>query len=435
MLLNGTPANTWTSVGNGTYKGIYHELHFIHNDKFFGYGAYQGLSPSSSQLANRDADYGLGSKTGLGVGSELHFLDNSDIGLTTLFDEVGLTPTEAAEFVGYATEATISESDYEFFCCRFNVLGQTASTAAMRVEVTTPPFGWDSPYEPDQILGICENGTIGSVILTCAYNLTSIDPELLDDPDGNETEYVWPVLSTRGDHSSPPVDYIITNYANSAQRTTFTSATYSNGNYGQDLPAYGGDPHAYAHATTDCTDASLTNNATIGMNGVRVQSEHIIERVTIRNFMEFIQSPWMDLEDGLGLQTVSSDLGIVPFAVINDYMNLPYSQWPLLQGQQLNGNTLFENLPNALGSTSNPGVMPNLQASLNNLKSRVWGATVNATSNKIFNKLANNPTTRSTERALSLLRSGMAVFNYINDPNIQTLMGRVHQGIHAALTV
>lgn len=127
--------------------------------------------------------------------------------------------------------------------------------------------------------------------------------------------------------------------------------------------------------------------------------------------MEFIQDPWMDLEDGLGLQTVSSDPGIVPFEVINNYMNLPYNQWPLLQGQQLNGNTLFENLGNALGSTTNPGVMHNLQSSLNNLKARVRGGTVNVTSNKVFNKLANDPTTRSTERALNLLRS-VSVRNY-----------------------
>ncbi|APA07877.1 hypothetical protein sscle_03g026470 [Sclerotinia sclerotiorum 1980 UF-70] len=202
-----------------------------------GYEVYQQIIIFRATRNAKRSDYGLGSRTGLGVGSELHFVGNSDIDLTTSFDEVGLTPKGAAEFVGWATAATISESYYEFLCCQFDVLGQMASTAAMRIGVTTPPFGWDSPYEPDQVIEICENATIGSVLLTCAYNLTSIDPELLDDPDRNESKYVWPVLSTRGDHSGLPVNYIITNYANSAQTTTFTSATYPNGNYGQDLPA------------------------------------------------------------------------------------------------------------------------------------------------------------------------------------------------------
>ncbi|KAF7954894.1 uncharacterized protein EAE97_000153 [Botrytis byssoidea] len=409
MLLNGTPPNTWTSVGNGTYNGIYHELHFMHNENVVGHRVYQGISSNSSRLTNRASGYDLGpvKLSELGIGAEAYFDPDSDTGLTTSFDKVDLTPVQGAEFVGDAIEATISESEFNELCCQSSVLGQTVSTAVIRVTVGVSPgaLPWNSPYTPEQALEICRNGTIGSVTFSCPYNLTSIDPELLDDPDRNETEYVWLALSTRTDHSGPAVDYIIVNYANSAQRTTFTSATYPNGLFGQSLRASGGDPHAYALANRDCTNTTLINMAPIGRGGVPVHSEHIIERVTIRNFMEFVQNPRIDLEDGQGEQTVPLDLGTVPFAVINDYMNLPYNQWPGLAGQQLNNNSLFGNLGNALGSTAVPRVMPNLQASLNNVKTRVWGAIVNTNANPTFNRYANNPTTRNTESALSLLRS------------------------------
>lgn len=55
MLLDRAPQHNWTSVGNGTYNGIFHELNFKHTDTdtFIGYRAAQGVNPGDSTLAAR----------------------------------------------------------------------------------------------------------------------------------------------------------------------------------------------------------------------------------------------------------------------------------------------------------------------------------------------------------------------------------------------
>ncbi|KAF7907130.1 uncharacterized protein EAF01_004717 [Botrytis porri] len=113
--------------------------------------------------------------------------------------------------------------------------------------------------------------------------------------------------------------------------------------------------------------------------------------------MSFIQEPLSDLEDGLGPQTVPIELGTVPFEVINDFMNAPYNEWEALNGRDDNANPLLKNHANALGSTSNPRVMTNLQASLNRKKSRIRNSRVIATANQNFARLANNPKTQQPE--------------------------------------
>ncbi|TGO86464.1 hypothetical protein BPOR_0301g00060 [Botrytis porri] len=107
--------------------------------------------------------------------------------------------------------------------------------------------------------------------------------------------------------------------------------------------------------------------------------------------------PLSDLEDGLGPQTVPIELGTVPFEVINDFMNAPYNEWEALNGRDDNANPLLKNHANALGSTSNPRVMTNLQASLNRKKSRIRNSRVIATANQNFARLANNPKTQQPE--------------------------------------
>jgi hypothetical protein len=43
MLLGHAPQHVWTPVGNGTYNGIQHELHFMHTDKFTAHRAFPGV--------------------------------------------------------------------------------------------------------------------------------------------------------------------------------------------------------------------------------------------------------------------------------------------------------------------------------------------------------------------------------------------------------
>lgn len=62
MLLASTPVHTWTSVGNGTYNGIYHELHFKHTNNTAHYRATQNSYPKGSALSARQLYWCLNRK-------------------------------------------------------------------------------------------------------------------------------------------------------------------------------------------------------------------------------------------------------------------------------------------------------------------------------------------------------------------------------------
>ncbi|KAB8300162.1 hypothetical protein EYC80_000389 [Monilinia laxa] len=294
---------------------------------------------------------------------------------------------------------------------------ETVSTSVIGVTKGDAP--WDSPYTAEETLAICSNGTL----------------DLLEDPDGDETEYVWPVSGSRGDHSGPPADYAIVNYANSQQRTIFTSATYPNGNHGQDLQTYRRELHVYALSSTHRTDATIINNALLtDVNAVTVIAEHIIERKTIRDFMSFVQFPWVDIYSGEYSKTVSRGLGTVPFDIINNYMNLPYNQWENLEGQRGKYQFTFRKSSQCAGLhfkrqcyAESAGVFEYDEIANLELESQCH-------LQPQFRQTDYNPKMRNTQTALSLLRSGMAVFNYLDGPNIQNLMGKIHQRIYTTLT-
>lgn len=61
MLLAGAPLNSWTAVGNGTYNGIYHELHFLNTGNNLAYRSSRGSSVSNSStngVLGKRADLG-----------------------------------------------------------------------------------------------------------------------------------------------------------------------------------------------------------------------------------------------------------------------------------------------------------------------------------------------------------------------------------------
>ncbi|ESZ95293.1 hypothetical protein SBOR_4320 [Sclerotinia borealis F-4128] len=66
-------------------------------------------------------------------GSETWFGFGSDTGLTTSFENVGLTPAQGAEFIGHSVEAAIAESEYDKLWCALSTADKTASTALVDI--------------------------------------------------------------------------------------------------------------------------------------------------------------------------------------------------------------------------------------------------------------------------------------------------------------
>tara|TARA_R110002060_G_scaffold39854_1_gene51091 strand:+ start:103 stop:660 length:558 start_codon:yes stop_codon:yes gene_type:complete len=146
----------------------------------------------------------------------------------------------------------------------------------------------------------------------------------------------------------------------------------------------------------DCTDARIRSDAPItGPDAITVEAEHIIERVTIAEFFTFIQNPELDLEDGNGLTRVPGSVRPIDFSIIAERMAEPYRNWARTpEGQDLPAvQSLFYDIAQALGSDENTASMTNLEADVNNVKSRVLANYGEVTSDEVFRPLAANPTT------------------------------------------
>jgi len=124
-------------------------------------------------------------------------------------------------------------------------------------------------------------------------------------------------------------------------------------------------------------------------------------------FFTFIQNPELDLEDGNGLTRVPGSVRPIDFSIIAERMAEPYRNWARTpEGQDLPAvQSLFYDIAQALGSDENTASMSNLEADVNNVKSRVLANYGEGTSDEVFRPLAANPTSENTEAALMLLRT------------------------------
>ncbi|PQE23944.1 mutanase protein [Rutstroemia sp. NJR-2017a WRK4] len=388
MLASSSPSNTWMPVGNGTFNGIYHELHFMHTDKAFGHKVYQGISPNVSTFASRS----IGSSSTLQARGLIEVTDWRPKPLDEeLLDSIAQYGASAvAQDMGHAVSDTVADTHYGAMCFTIYRGGEAISTHSLNI--TQGQSTDDSELGGQGALEDCQkfqnNQALGSVTMKCNYDLIAIDPTLeedADEPDDADDDYIWPTLSPRGD-TGPAIKYKIKNVENPRQTTPFISATYTNGEGGTNLRAARGDNLAYGFASAECDIASIINQALL--ENIIAESEHLIERQLIAKFLEFAQYPHIDLEDGKGIQTVPGLLNC-SFDVIQEYMNKPYNTWVSLgsPGQSSNGNSLFGRLAQALGSKTNPSVMPNCDKAINRMKARIVDTTLQPSSdaNTIYN--------------------------------------------------
>lgn len=168
-----------------------------------------------------------------------------------------------------------------------------------------------------------------------------------------------------------------------------------------------GDYNVYAIADPgNCTSGVIRDDApTTGANHVIVATKHPMERVSTRDYGQFVQSVELDIFDGRGTQSYSHICPPVSFDILAHFANQPYQSWPIVPANAPGGShSAMTDAADALGSSSNPTVLTNLEQSLNGYKAEVWDTYDDPTSDDVFNKLIKTPTTASTKTALNFLR-------------------------------
>jgi hypothetical protein len=171
-----------------------------------------------------------------------------------------------------------------------------------------------------------------------------------------------------------------------------------------------GDDSVYTLSNPgDCNDGSLQTDSEATRPSA-IMMEHIDERLTGRNFLEFVQHPVMNLGDYQGDQF--ADISSVPFEVLVRWASVPYSQWGLLNVLPLDfpmdelpsQGSYFSDLADAYGSIAYPNTLAKLDPAINGYKARIYSTIDSPTTDILFDGLASNPSIQNTTRALTLLR-------------------------------
>ena len=414
MLLEHTPQHTWTPVGNGTYNGIYHELHFMHTDNFMAHRAVQGVfepvDDNATLAARAWVQYNghLINTQGTYLNLDLYSKKSNaeELSYAATFNEYS-PPIGIADWMGESVEESVALSSYSGFCFTLLNGGVVESTSLLGISQTGSD--WGSAGDVEQDLANCEaedadGNHIGNGVLVCGANASWVDPSWFVERSkiAALTRSLHNGTSSLDKRTGAQEAYAVQD-PGGGPTVWFVSATYPNGNNGANLQEAGGDDHVFSLANPGiCWDASIRDDAPIdGPNAIVVHAEHLLERNTIPDFLGFLTNPEMDILDGNGIIRVSANLRAIPFEVIRDYMNIPYAQWTGLPFPAL--QTLFYDIAEALGSTINPSVMTNLEAVLNGVKTLIWQM-IQVAADDVWQSYVNIPTTANTALAMRSLQ-------------------------------
>ncbi|KAI0024494.1 chitotriosidase-1 [Xylariomycetidae sp. FL0641] len=198
----------------------------------------------------------------------------------------------------------------------------------------------------------------------------------------------------------------------------FTSATYPSGNNGADLDTETHRNERYAIANPlNCPDTSITANGIQGTHYDQMDSDHIDDLSIFPNEeASFLQTGELDMSDGLGTVYRSSN-PTISYGDLYNFFAHEYALWvsPTEEPNPPPGSAMRD-FADALGSSSNPTVMVNLEHYLNVLKGRMYTTNGRAISTERWDDLMGSPSQGTSEEALSGLRGVFSMFNYLNSP-------------------
>ncbi|KAF7183510.1 hypothetical protein CNMCM7691_003789 [Aspergillus felis] len=265
----------------------------------------------------------------------------------------------------------------------------------------------------DEFIKLCTMPVSENV--TCAnIDRDAWDPEYSVDPDTYGTSSdsaarraLTPLDKRDGQSRLFTVDCGIDPVTNLRRVMYIDSQPYPNGNGGNSLEQANGLTVRFALANpADCTDTTIDPNAP---NNIWAWvTEHILELQLIPRAIEFMVTGILPPVQGLPEYRAKNNL--LPWDVAQ-LLGLDYSQWAAgitsLTGSPI--SRIFD----SLGSTANPGVL------IFNGK-QPFG-------NDTWAKV-NVPDMSRAPAALDQIRVVISVFEYLNDFNVNTILGRVYNG-------
>ncbi|GAB1217038.1 hypothetical protein ATERTT37_006259 [Aspergillus terreus] len=272
--------------------------------------------------------------------------------------------------------------------------------------------------------------------LTCTYDFGQFDPDLVapDSPYKRDLDLLPRAGPNSGNRNHYTVSQNPPPAGGNAPSFQFTTPTYPNGDNGRALNEERDDVDAYSLANPgQCDDPSIVRTGIRGVNYDEVDTEHPIDRSVIPNhfLQDFVQTGQvaLDRDDTTFYRT---SLPTWTFNNLEQYFAHDYRLW-VRPGANLAvpPGSASSDVADALGSSSNPMVLTNLERNLNILKGQTYTTQSNSPSDTTFDTWMQSPNPQNARRAIGSIRATFAVFHYMQA--IQEQRQNVIDDIHAAL--
>lgn len=212
----------------------------------------------------------------------------------------------------------------------------------------------------------------------------------------------------------------------SGRRWNVRMGRYPQGRDGDSLNQL--NPQAGRYDAEDCYDCSNIAVTSSSTNpDIRVVTEHINERQTEPRAQEFMMNAQTRRGDG---SLERSAYPAIPerFLDDNSHLHEDYSTWDP-NGPYGNRGRPIDEITNAYGSDTNPGVLVNTEAVLNGIKARMWVGN-QPMSDSLWNENGFNlEDPQRSNAAISYIRATMQVVVYLNDAVVNDNWAHIIQDV------
>ncbi|CAJ2511018.1 Uu.00g066430.m01.CDS01 [Anthostomella pinea] len=246
------------------------------------------------------------------------------------------------------------------------------------------------------------------------YNGTDDEDPGDEDPDGGPITHLGRAAGPTGGNADtyPIPGYVPNVNPNTAvDEFEFHTPTYPAGNNWDALDESTGRNERYAPANpANCLDTTVTANGVQGVNYDRMNSDHVDDRSIFPGdeavffqsgkFMTCIKPGCMlDMANGI---THTSTNDLMTFENLLNYFAADYRAWvPTHVEPNAPPGSASGNVADAMGSTTNPSSMVNLEESLNQLKGRMYTTQGRAAAQSVWDSWMENPSQTNAEAAFS----------------------------------
>ena len=249
-LLATAPMHTWTPVGNGTYKGRFHDLHFLHTGQMIGHRVSPRASPPIDSSANSTSTDAVLTKRGYFINQAGQYHSNPSVTYFSpendritwgrMLDDDSGGVLDVSRTMGEALSDMVDETSFSEACGTMAINGVGVETGLWNIVRLDDATELTNAQAEADLAG-CSLGAVNPTpdvwVMTCFLNDSApVNSSLLNDRDTDESAPTlksrmirWlGLLQSRTATSGNSESYAVNDVIGRTGTTLFTVPTYPN---------------------------------------------------------------------------------------------------------------------------------------------------------------------------------------------------------------